>query len=177
MELLVRNAEGNLSQPEKDYAARKLGRLDRYFSQAQKVELVHRQDKSRHHIDITVFADGFIVRGAEEDVDIRTAIDRVADKLENRLRKLKGRLIKNHRKRGAPMPNHWEDHVEEEDEHRVEIAERVTYLLKPMPYDEAALQMDLMDQPFLVFRNAETMNVEVLFRRKDGRYGLLQPEG
>lgn len=179
MDVLVRNAEGNLSEGDKDYAARKLGRLDRFFNSAQKVEMVHREEKlGRHRVEITVFADHFAIRGEEVDENIRAAIDRVAEKLENRLRRLKTRLMKSHRGRGAAVPRGLEEEPVNEDQHEdIEFKERKVFLVKPMSYEEAALQMEMIDHPFFVFRNEGTNNFEVIYKRKDGKYGLLQPEG
>jgi putative sigma-54 modulation protein len=176
MEVLVRNAEGNVSTHHREYAAKKLGKLDRYFQSAQKVEMVHREEKNGHRIEITVFADGYTIRGEEHDADMHAAIDRVSDKLENRLRKLKGRLLDAHRKRGN---NHVPPALAEptEDEHKhIEIKERKHFLLTPMTRDEAGLQMEMVDHPFYIFKNEDNGHVEVLYKRKDGKYGLLQPE-
>src|SRR3954471_19657603 len=115
MEVLVRNAEGNVSKKDRDYAAKKLGQLDRYFHAANKVEMVHREEGLGHRIEITVFADGFTIRGEEHDASIAAAIDKVHDKLETRLRKLKGRMISAHRRKGHnPPPALLEDHEEEQ---------------------------------------------------------------
>ncbi|HRJ27019.1 MAG TPA: ribosome-associated translation inhibitor RaiA [Fimbriimonadaceae bacterium] len=178
MEVLVRNAEGNLPTHDREYASKKLGRLDRYFHQARKVEIVHREEKLLHHIEVTVFADHFTVRGEESDASIAAAIDKVAEKLENRLRRLKSRLVKNHRRKGSDVPKGLlEEHAEAEEEHHVEIKERKQFLLKLMNVDEAALQMDLLDHPFFVFRNEDNGNLEVLYKRKDGRLTVFYVEG
>lgn len=177
MDVLVRNAEGNVSSEDREYAAKKLGRLDRYFNAAQKVEMVHREEKNGHRIEITVFADGLTVRGEENDANLRAAIDRVSDKLETRLLKLKGRLIRSHRRRGnATLPPALEEDLQEEEDAHIEIRERKQFLLKPMSLDEAALQMEMVDHPFFVFKNEETNGVAVLYKRRDGRYGILEPE-
>lgn len=178
MEVLVRNAEGNVSKHDREYAASKLGRLDRYFHQAQKVEMVHREEKGMHRIEITVFADGLTVRGEETEVTLQAAIDKVKDKMETRLRKLKGRLIHNHRRKGTPLAPALAEEPTMDDAMNgslIAIKERKTLDLRPMTLDEAALQMEMVDHPFFVFRNGETGKVEVLYRRRDGTYGLLQP--
>ncbi len=178
MEILVRNAEGNLSHSDKDYAAQKLGKLDRYFHQANKVEIVHREEKLSHRIEITVFADGFTVRGEEHDASVRAAIDKVSEKMENRLRRLKTRIIHNHRRKGhAPPTGLQEEPHESSEDHALDIRERKQFVLKHMSPEEAALQLEMIDHPFFVFRSEDSGNVEVLYRRKDGKYGLLQPEG
>lgn len=182
MDVLVRNAEGNVSLKDREYAAKKLGGLDRYFHQAHRVEMVHREaPNGTHRIEITVFADGFTIRGEDTEPTIQAAIDRVHDKLEQRLRKLKSRIVDSHRRRGAAAPPGLAEEPPEElgelihNNHFPDIGERKSFPLRPMSTEEAALQMDLVDHPFFVFRNETTGSVEVLYRRKDGRYGLLQP--
>ena len=110
MDVLVRNAEGNMTSTDREYAAQKLGRLDRFFHNAKKVEMVHREEKlGKHRVEITVIADHFTVRGEETDDSTRAAIDKVAEKLENRLRRLKTRLVKSHRRQGAAIPKGLEE--------------------------------------------------------------------
>jgi putative sigma-54 modulation protein len=179
MEVLVRNAEGNVGTKDREYAAKKLGRLDRYFNSASKVEMVHREEKLGHRIEITVFADGLFFRGEEFDSSIRAAIDKVSDKMETRLERFKGRLQRRHKARGIKSPEAFEElplPEEASDNHHLEISERKTFLLKPMSREEASIQMEMLDHPFFVFRSEETGQFEVLYKRKDGRYGLLQPE-
>lgn len=178
MEVLVRNAEGNVSTKDREYAAKKLGRLDRYFHQASKVEMVHKEEKLAHRVEITVFADGMTFRGEEADPDIRAAIDKVSDKLENRLQRFKSRLVDRHRKRGKALAPALEEALPEpaEDNHRIQIRERKIFLLNTMSTDEAALQMEMLDHDFFIYRNEENNQIEVLYKRKNGKYGLLQPE-
>lgn len=178
MDVLVRNAEGNLSHSDRDYAALKLGRLDRFFHQANKVEIVHREVKAEHRVEVTVFADGLTIRGEEHDASIRAAIDKVSEKLDNRLRRLNNRLVSHHRRGGRKVPDGLlEEHHEEAHSEHIEIRERKQFVLKPMQPEEAALQLEMVGHPFFMFRNETTGQVEVLYRRKDGKYGLLQPEG
>ena len=176
MDVLVRNAEGNVTQNDREYAAKKLGKLNRYFHQASKIELVHRAEKSAHRVEITVFADGYTIRGEESDASLHAAIDKVSDKLENRLKKLKGRMARNIRKKGQILPPAFEEEDFDEHENGFVIKERKQFLLKPMSAEEAGLQMEMLGHPFFVFKNRDTDAVEVLYKRKDGHYGLLQPE-
>jgi len=175
MEMLVRNAEGNLTVSDRDYAAKKLGKLDRYFQTAHRIELVHRAEKLTHRVEVTVFADGFTLRGEEDDVTVSAAIDRLADKLENRLRRVKSKLIKAQRAKGAKVVHQHDDEAGAEEEEFPQIRERKTFLLKPMGYEEACLQLELLGHPFFVFRSQETNQTEVLYKRRDGAFGLLSP--
>lgn len=176
MEFLVRNADGNLTQEDRDYAAKKLGRLNRYFHAANKVELVHREGRLKHRIEVTVFADGYTLRGEESNGSVRAAIDKVSQKLENRLRRLKTKLIKSHRRKGNVVPAAIVEIPEEQEAHEPVVTERKRILLKPMSIEEASLQMELVGHPFFMFRNADTDQTEVLYKREDGHYGLLSPE-
>jgi putative sigma-54 modulation protein len=175
MELLVRNAEGNLTKKDRDYAAKKLGKLDRYFHAAQKVEMVHREGKLDHRIEITVFADGLTLRGEEADGSVQAAIDKVADKMENRLRRLKSRLIKSHRHKGNGVPNGLASNEEASPE-EPRVVEHKRVLLKPMSIEEAGLQMEMLGHPFFMFKNEESDQIEVVYRREDGNYGVLSPD-
>lgn len=180
MELLVRNAEGNLTDKDRDYAAKKLGKLDRYFNSAQKVEIVHREEKQQHkpshRIEVTVHADGLFLRGEECDASISAAIDKVADKMENRLRKLKSRIVQSHRHKGRPVPDVYAEIPEIDDDHTDGIIERQRFVMKPMSIEEAQLQLELSGRPFFLFKNDQSSQTELLYKRDGGGYGLLSPD-
>jgi putative sigma-54 modulation protein len=177
MQVVVRNASGTLRNDDRDYAVKKLSRLDRFFHSAKSIEIVYHEEKMHHRVDVTIHADGYHLRGAEEQATVRSAIDIVAEKLENRLRRLKTRIVKSHRNRGRAVPPGLEEApAVEEDEHG--INEQKTYLLKPMSLEEAALQMELLGRNFFVFLNEGSGQTEVLYRRDSGPgYGLIVPEG
>lgn len=178
MELLVRNAEGNVPQNQREYAAKKLTKLERFFHKPTKVEMVHSEQKGQHRLEITLFADNFTIRGEEQDSSLHACIDRVSDKLETRLRKLKKRIIDSHRRGGAkeyPYGLLEENGEVHEDDH-AKIVERKQFLIKDMSTEEAGLQMELIDHTFFVFRNRDSGNFAVLYKRKDGNYGILEPE-
>jgi putative sigma-54 modulation protein len=181
MDILIRNAEGNLSATNKEYAAKKLGNLDRFFNQANKVEIVHKELKMGvHHVVVTVFADGYTIRGEADNKDVHTAIDKVSEKLDLKLRKLHRKLHDSYRKRGHTVPIgllSLQDKSEPEEEPQLRLKERKQFLVKPMSLEEAALQLELVGHAFFLFRNEVNNNMEVLYRRNDGHYGLLQPEG
>ncbi len=176
MELVIRNDEGTFPEREREYASRKLGRLQRYFNKATRVELVHSEQKGRHKIEVTVFADEFRIRGEEQEETVRACIDKVTELLENRLRRLKTRLVDLHRRRGArEVPTALLEEAGGEGEVS-KIVERKTFPAKPMSAEEAALEMELLGHPFFAFHNADTGKFAVVYRRRDGHYGLLEPE-
>lgn len=179
LELLVRNAHGNFSDKDRDYASQKLGKLDRYFNAANRVELAHTEDKrGLHRIEVTVFADGVMLHGREKDNNLRAAVDKVVDKLESRLRKLKSKLVDRHRGHGTQIPvglaqlESLEPDLPRGSGH---VAEQRSYSLKPMSLEEATLQLELMEHDFFVFRNAKSNHVEVVYRRGKGGFGLMAP--
>jgi putative sigma-54 modulation protein len=177
MEMLLRNADGNVPKRDREYATKKLGKLDRYFSQANRVEMVHRQVQDQHIVEVTVFADGYTIRGEERDASLHAAIDKVADHMEIRLSKLKKKLIDSHRKKGMrEIPPALLEEVPETVEEQIEaqIKERKQFVMKPMSLEEAVLQMELLGHPFFVFKNMDTGLVEVIYRRRDGFYGLIE---
>lgn len=183
LEVLVRNAHGNLSDKHREYASKKLGKLGRYFHSATKVEFTHVEEKRGHKIQVTVFADGMTLRGEEVDEHVHAAIDKVADKLETRLRRLKSRLIKRHRHKGAQIPLGLEENGEEpesavatEEHNGPDIAKERHYDLRPISLEDAALQLELLDHPFFVFQNVESSRVEVIYKLESGGYGLVTPE-
>ncbi len=184
MEIIVRNAEGSLSAKDRDYAQQKINKLNKYFHQANRVEMVHRENKVDHHhshrIEITVFADGYTIRGEENDSSITAAIDKVAHKLETRLTRLKGRIVDSYRKKGKNATTNLsaidESSTVEDTSNKTEIKVTKQIFLEPMSYDEAALQLEMVGHPFYMFRNERSGQVEVLYRRNDGHYGLIQAE-
>lgn len=175
MELLVRNADGNVPQKERDYAAKKLGKLDKFFNKATKVEMVHHEQKGKHRLEVTVFADEFTIRGEERDVSLQACIDRVSEKLEKRLRNLKSRLVDSHRRRGTKsLPKEL---VSAPTKKTIATKiERSQFMVKHMAIEEATLQLELSGQPFYVFREESSGDFSVLFKKKNGSYGLLEPE-
>ncbi len=143
---------------------------------------MHRERRITHHaahcIEVTVLADGYTIRSEEHDESLRAAIDKVSDKLENRLRRLKGRMIASHRKTNVNAAEKLSTLIQNEtqkEEEPVKIKERKTFHMKPISYEEAALQMEMVDHPFYVFHCEESGRLEVLYKRKDGHYGLIQP--
>ncbi len=176
MELIIRNVSGDLTKDDLEYAEKKLTKLGKFFQAADKVELVHKSLKHSEKVEITVFAKGIHLRGEESGETTRAAIDLVSSKMETRLRRLKGRLIKSHRQRDEIEPSELIEVEFDEAQEEPTIKEHKRFLFKPMSVEEASLQMELIDHPFFVFRNIETGHTEVLYKREDGHYGLLSPD-
>jgi putative sigma-54 modulation protein len=169
-----------LGDREREYAQKKLERLARHFNTARDAQLAHKVERNRHHVEVQVDLNGIILRGEARSGDPLEAIDEVADKLEEQLRRLKGKL-RSHKGRAsatavasalAELP----EEVEESAEPLPGVVRRKRFLVKPMSVEEAALQMELLNHDFFAFLSAETGEPNVLYRRKDGDYGLLELE-
>ena len=159
----------------KAYVGDKLNRFDKFLYNPAEANVVLSVEKFRHIAEINISGDRLQINGKEETDVMYSAIDMVLDKMEKQIKKSKEKVRE---RRGIPKSRDTKDYTEgttvpEDDaEGRIRI-KNIEY--KPMHVEEAAMQMDLVDQNFLVFTNARTNRVNVLYRRKDGDYGLIQP--
>jgi putative sigma-54 modulation protein len=160
----------------KELTERKLAKLQRLLRQIDTVDITCSRERQWRVVEIVLKANGLLVRGEDRAVDIRSAIEGLIDKLERRVKKSRSKLIDRYRDapetRGA-----WEaETVEPIEESEPQVVRSKSFAVKPMTPEEAAAQMDLLGHGFYVFRNAETEQVNVLYRRRDGNYGLIEPE-
>ena len=168
------------SETLKAYACEKLDRFDKYVENPAKANVVLTVEKFRHIADINISADGFVVNGHEETSDMYSAIDMALDKLEKQIIKNKKKFKRLRSTAARSKMFLYEEadvtvpgDLEQEAGPRIVRIKNIEY--KPMDVDEAVLQMDLIKDSFLVFTNAQTEKVNVLYRLKDGSYGLIQP--
>jgi putative sigma-54 modulation protein len=154
------------------YVSEKLNRMEKYFNGPTEANVVLSIEKFRHSAEILVTGDRLTINGKEETEEMYSAIDMVLDKLEVQIKKNKQKS-REFRSKGKTGPAGADQTVDEDvDQPRVRI-KHIEY--KPMDIDEAVMQMDLINNSFLVFTNARTDTVNVLYRQKDGNYGLIQP--
>ena len=167
----------SLNDSIKEYAEKKISKLDKYFpEEADAFVTFAVEKKNRCVVELTIrAANGTLFRAQTEDPDgdMRSAIDEAVSFIDRRIRKNKTRLAKNLRPE-VMEPELPEFHVEEEDEFHVVRTKRFT--VKPMTTDEAVLQMNLLGHSFYVFRNIETNAVCVVYHRNNGGYGLIETE-
>ena len=159
----------------KSFIQDKLDRFDKYLDNPAEASVVLSVEKFRHIAEINLTGDRLSVNGREETDDMYSAIDIALDKLEAQIKKKKEK-IKNRRtgSRGKIRGFDSENAASFEDEGQREvIVQNIDY--KPMDVEEAVMQMDLVDNHFFVFANARTGRVNVLYRRTDGNFGLIQP--
>lgn len=156
----------------RSYVSEKLNRLDKYFNGPTEANVVLSIEKFRHSAEINITGDRLAINGKEETEEMYAAIDMVLDKIEVQIKKNKQKS-RDHRAKAKTGPIASETAIDEEmDAPRVRV-QHIDY--KPMDVDEAIMQMDLINNSFLVFTNARTETVNVLYRQKDGNYGLIQP--
>ncbi len=158
------------------YVSNKLNRFDKYLENPAEANVVLSVEKFRHIAEISIVGDRLNIYGKEETSDMYSAIDMVLDKIEKQIKKNKEKV--KDRRSGAKGRSRVEaPELFSADEGQREggqvIVEPIEY--KPMDVDEALMQMDLSDEPFFVFTNARTDRVNVLYKRKDGNFGLIQP--
>jgi len=158
----------------KNYIGSKLDRFDRYLDNPAEANVVFSIEKFRHITEVSIIGDRLNINGREEQEDMYSAIDIVLDKLEKQIKKSKGKQKKRRpqnrgKKDMSVMPSEIPDF---DNEPQVEIMS-IDY--KPMSEEEAIEQMKIIDQTFLVFTNAKTNRVNVLYHKNDGNYGLIQP--
>jgi len=159
----------------KSYVTDKLSRLDKYLYNPAEANVVLTVEKFRHIAEVNIVGDRLSINGKEETEDMYSAIDMVLDKLEKQIKK--NREKTKDRRSGSkirPKESIDADAIPAEPDTPPQIMlKNIEY--KPMDIEEAVMQMDLISDNFLVFTNARTDKVNVLYRRKDGGYGLIQP--
>jgi len=157
------------------YAEEKITKLDKYLDSPGEAHIVLTVEKFRHQADITLSVDGTRIKAFEETGDMYSAIDQVMDKVEKQLKRYLSK-IRDRRSEGGREESLVEEGEAEAispDEEPVIEVEKLE--AKPMDPEEAAMQLGFSNQEFMVFRNAKTNEINVLYRRKDGNLGLIEP--
>lgn len=153
----------------------KFGKLDKYFNRDVEMTVKVFQHKERHGVEATIFAKGTIFRAEDKADDLNTAIDKVSDKLASQLAKYKTKLQKKYKGNATNeiLFDAIPDEVIEDEE--LKEVKRKNFDIKPMSVEEAILQMELVGHSFFVFINTDTETVNVVYKRSDDKYGLLEP--
>jgi len=151
----------------------KITRLGKYFSHDIETSIMISTQKGQQKIEATINADGTIFRAEETTQDVYNGIDRIVDKLNTQVSKLKRRIAKRHKDNKAILFNDIPDAPQDEGE-AFEIVRRKNHVLMPMTSEEAILQMELLSHSFYVFLDMERNEVSVVYKRNDGKYGLLE---
>ena len=159
----------------KQIAERKLSKLERLLRQINTVDITCSRERQWRVVEIMINANGLLVRGEDRAIDLRSAIDNLVDKLERRIKKSRSKLLDRYRE-SPETREAWKPEPDAARELEPVLVRSKRFTVKPMSPEEAAAQMELLGHDFYVFRNAETEQVNVIYRRKDGNYGLIEPE-
>ena len=152
----------------------KLGKLERYFTPETEVHVTLSVEKERQKIEITIPMKGNIVRAEQVSDDMYVSIDLVEEIIERQLRKYKNKIVDQQQSAVSLSKAFVEEDIEDDDE--IKIIRSKRFAMKPMEAEEACLQMELLGHNFFVFYNAETDQVNVVYKRKGNTYGLIEPE-
>ena len=182
MNINIRGENLEVTAALRDYVDKKLGRLERYFDTplTNDVQVTLSVNKDKHNVEVTIPMPGVLLRAEEKNQDMYASIDLVIDKLERQIRKHKTKVNRKFVRDGSLRNLFSEDsgsavstYHEEEDE--LEVVRTKRFTMKPMDVEEAILQMNLIGHSFFVFANMDTNQINVVYRRDDGRYGLIEP--
>lgn len=152
----------------------KLSKLERYFTPETDIIVTLSVEKERQKIEVTIPVKGNIIRSEQVSNDMYVSIDLVEEVIERQLKKYKNKIID--QKQSAPnfQKEYIDKEVEEDDD--VKIIRTKRFDIKPMYPEDACVQMELLGHNFFVFQNAETEEVNVVYKRKGNTYGLIEPE-
>jgi len=174
MELNIRGDKIAVTKAIKDYITDKMSRLEKYFDSESRIvaSIIIRVKNDVEIIEVTVPTNKFTVRAEEHHKDLYAAIDIVVDKLERQIRKNKTKL-NNKYKNIIKLDINTDFQVEDGEEEDLKILKRKNITGKPMDEEEAILQMELLNHDFFVFKNVDEECVSVIYKRRDGNYGII----
>jgi putative sigma-54 modulation protein len=153
----------------------KLGKLEKYFTSETEVHVTLNVKKDRQKIEVTIPVKGSIIRSEQESSDMYVSLDLVEEVIERQLIKYRKKLVDQHQA-ASNFKKEFVEEVELEDEEEIKIVRTKQFEMKPMYPEDACVQMDLLGHNFFVFRNAETDETSVVYKRKNGSFGLIEPE-
>jgi putative sigma-54 modulation protein len=177
--LQVKGKNVDVNDSLKDYALQKLSKLEKHLNDAARLELELQVEKnpsiSQNQVaEATIWTKGPVLRARESSTDMKASIDLLVEKLERQARRYRDK-----RRRGPTRGNHGqglETIPVVADEQAPVIVKTKQFAVKPMTPEEAVLQLELIGHDFFVFQNADTNDVNVVYRRRDGNYGLIEPQ-
>jgi len=174
MKFIVSGKNIEMTEALKEKAIKKVGKLEKFFHEDTEVQITMSVQKNRQIVEVTIPFKGGVFRAQEENHDMYASIDKVVDSLEGQIRRNKTKILKKYHESGLKFENVKEADDEYEDEFKVVRSKK--FPIKPMNIEEAILQMNMLGHEFFMFSNSETMEANVVYRRKDGNYGLIEPD-
>ena len=175
MQIIIRGDKLNVTEAMKSYIEEKLKKLDKYLENKDEVKatIVVKVHGHRQIVEITIPLHKFIIRSEENQDDFYAAVDKAVDVIERQIRKNKTKLKARQEK---SVIDFNETEFSSEDEPQNKIIKRKVVEVKPMDEEEAILQMELLGHQFYLFKNVDTDKDNVIYKRKDGGYGLIESE-
>ena len=164
----------NITPGLKDAVESKLGKLERYFSPDTEVQVTLSVEKGRQKIEVTIPVKGSIIRAEQDSSDMYVSVDLVEEIIERQIKKYKTKIVD--KKQSALAFSEAFLQEEAEQEETVNIVKTKRFAMKPMDAEEAFVQMELLGHNFFMFLNADTNEVNVVYKRKGNSYGLIEPE-
>ena len=176
MKFIISGKNITVSQGLKTAVEDKLGKLERYFTPDTEVVVTLSVEKERQKIEVTIPMKGNIIRSEQVSNDMYVSIDLVEEVIERQLRKYKNKLVAREQEGGNFKQEFFEEDDKIEDAGEIKIVRTKKFGFKPMYPEDACVQMELLGHNFFVFFNAETEQVNVVYKRKGNTYGLIEPE-
>ena len=164
----------NITPGLKDAVESKLGKLERHFSPDTEVQVTLSVEKGRQKIEVTIPVKGSIIRAEQDSSDMYVSVDLVEEIIERQIKKYKTKIVD--KKQSALAFSEAFLQEEAEQEETVNIVKTKRFAMKPMDAEEACVQMELLGHNFFMFLNADTNEVNVVYKRKGNSYGLIEPE-
>ena len=174
MKFIIIGRNIDITEGLKSAVQEKLGKLERYFTPETEIHVTLSVEKDRQKIEVTIPVKGNIIRSEQVSSDMYVSIDLVEEVIERQLRKYKTKIVNQQQAGGNFQKEFVEDEFREDEE--VNIIRTKKFGIKPMYPEDACVQMELLGHNFYVFRNAETDEVNVVYKRKGNTYGLIEPE-
>lgn len=174
MKFIIIGRNIDVTEGLKSAVQEKLGKLERYFTPETEIHVTLSVEKDRQKIEVTIPVKGNIIRSEQVSSDMYVSIDLVEEVIERQLRKYKTKIVNQQQAGGNFQKEFVEDEFLEDEE--VKIIRTKKFGIKPMYPEDACVQMELLGHNFYVFRNAETDEVNVVYKRKGNTYGLIEPE-
>lgn len=176
MELTVRGKNLDITEALHAYVEKHTGKIQRYFDKPLKINVLMRISNMTKTCEVTVFVDGVILRGVEKSDDMYKSIDLVFDKVERQIHKYKTRLARKFKGKNVLNQQFVMEKEAASAENDFEIVRQKRFVVNSMTPEEAVLQMNLLGHNFFLFHNAESDGMSVVYRRDDGKYGLIDAE-
>ena len=173
MKFIIIGRNIDITEGLKSAVQEKLGKLERYFTPETEIHVTLSVEKDRQKIEVTIPVKGNIIRSEQVSSDMYVSIDLVEEVIERQLRKYKTKIVNQQQAGGNFQKEFVEDEFLEDEE--VNIMRTKKFGIKPMYPEDACEQMELLGHNFYVFRNAETDEVNVVYKRKGNTYGLIEP--